>query len=132
MGGALVPYNQSLHRFKAEFFKALAHPIRITILELLRGGELSVGELQGDLAIDPSSVSQQLAVLRSRNIVEARRAGSSVFYTVRDPAVFGLLDIARTIFDNHLIDMQEMSIPDQGEALAGPRRGPLPGAGRGG
>lgn len=120
-----MPYNQPRQRFKAEFFKALAHPIRITILELLRQGELSVGELQGHLAIDSSSVSQQLAVLRARDIVEARRAGSNVFYTVRDPAVFELLDIARTIFENHLIDMQEMAAPDEGENLAGGRQAPL-------
>jgi ArsR family transcriptional regulator len=106
-----VAFNQPLQRFKAEFFKALAHPVRITILELLRNGDLAVGELQERLAIDPSSVSQQLAVLRSRNIVEGRRAGSSVVYTVRDPAIFHLLDVARTIFNNHLIDMQEMAAP---------------------
>jgi len=122
-----VPYNQPLQRFKAEFFRALAHPIRVTILELLRQGELSVGELQERLAIDPSSVSQQLAVLRSRDIVDTRRAGSNVFYTVRDPAVFGLLDIARTIFDNHLITMQEMATPDRGEPPAKDRQAPLPG-----
>lgn len=110
-----MPYNQPLQRFKAEFFKALAHPIRITILDLLREGELSVGDLQERLSIDSSSVSQQLAVLRSRHIVENRRTGSNVFYSVQDPAVFALLDIARTIFDNHLIDMQEMATPDAGE-----------------
>jgi len=104
-----VPFNQPLQRFKAEFFKALAHPVRITIVDLLRNGELTVGDLQERLAIDPSSVSQQLAVLRARNIVESRRAASNVFYMVRDPAIFELLDIARTIFDNHLIDMQEMA-----------------------
>lgn len=117
-----MPYNQPLQRFKADFFKALAHPIRITILDLLRQGELSVGDLQERLSIDPSSVSQQLAVLRSRRIVENRRTGSNVFYTVRDPAVFAVLDSARTIFDNHLIDMQEMAVLDRGEDLGGDRR----------
>lgn len=117
-----MPYNQPLQRFKADFFKALAHPIRITILDLLRQGELSVGDLQERLSIDPSSVSQQLAVLRSRRIVENRRTGSNVFYTVRDPAVFAVLDGARTIFDNHLIDMQEMAVLDRGEDLGGDRR----------
>jgi ArsR family transcriptional regulator len=123
-----VPYNQPLQRFKAEFFKALAHPIRITILELLRQGEMTVGDLQEHLRIDASSVSQQLAVLRARDIVEGRRAGSNVFYTVRDPAVFTLLDIARTIFDNHLVEMQEMAaaVPEEAptpETLSGGVRG---------
>jgi ArsR family transcriptional regulator len=100
--------NQALHRFKAEFFKALGHPARLVILEQLRSGEKSVNELQAVLGIDQSSVSQQLAVLRNKNIVESRKEGSSVYYTVRDPMIFQLLDIARAIFNNHLIDTQAM------------------------
>jgi ArsR family transcriptional regulator len=96
----------TLRRFKAEFFKALAHPVRIHILELLRTGELSVTELQEKLEIEPSSVSQQLAVLRNKNIVESRKAGTSVYYTVRDPEIFELLDVMRRIFNNHLVDTQ--------------------------
>jgi ArsR family transcriptional regulator len=102
-----VPH-QTLHRFKAEFFRALGHPARLRILELLRSGERSVSELQADLEIDSSSVSQQLAVLRAKNIVDTRRAGTSVYYSVRDPQVFQLLDVARDIFNNHLIDLQAM------------------------
>lgn len=60
--------NHSLQRFKAEFFKALAHPARIRILELLRHGEKSVGELQQALAGDGSTVSQQLAILRMKKL----------------------------------------------------------------
>jgi ArsR family transcriptional regulator len=97
-----------LRRFKAEFFKALAHPARIKILELLRSGEMSVNELQTHLEIEPSTVSQQLAVLRSRNIVEARKVGTSVYYRVRDPQIFELLEVARRIFNTHLIDTQSM------------------------
>ena len=100
--------NQALHRFKAEFFKALGHPARLVILEQLRIGDKSVNELQAVLGIDQSSVSQQLAVLRNKNIVESRKEGTTVYYTVRDPMVFQLLDIARTIFNNHLIDTQAM------------------------
>jgi ArsR family transcriptional regulator len=97
-----------LRRFKAEFFKALAHPARIKILELLRSGEMSVNELQTHLEIEPSTVSQQLAVLRGRNIVEARKVGTSVYYRVRDPQIFELLEVARRIFNTHLIDTQSM------------------------
>jgi DNA-binding transcriptional ArsR family regulator len=100
--------NQPLHRFKAEFFKALGHPARIKILEFLRGGERTVGEIQAYLEIEPSATSQQLAVLRLKNIVATRKEGSNVFYSVRDPMVFQLLDVARSIFNNHLIDTREM------------------------
>jgi ArsR family transcriptional regulator len=64
--------------------------------------------LQVELAIEASSVSQQLAVLRAKNIVDTRRAGTSVYYSVRDPQIFQLLDVARAIFNNHLIDLQAM------------------------
>lgn len=95
-----------VRQFKAEFFKALAHPARLKLLELLRDGELSVTELQTRLELEPSAVSQQLAILRSKSIVEARKEGTSVYYRVPDPEVFALLDVARKIFNNHLIDTQ--------------------------
>jgi len=100
--------QDALQRFKAEFFKALAHPVRIKILELLRTGEMSVTDLQALLEIEASSVSQQLAVLRGKNIVEARKAGTTVYYSVGDPALYELLDAARKIFNNNLIDTRSM------------------------
>jgi DNA-binding transcriptional ArsR family regulator len=103
-----MPEYQTLQRFKAEFFKALAHPVRIRMLELLRSGERTVSDLQGQLEIDASSVSQQLAILRAKNIVQTRKVGTNVFYSVRDPQVFQLLDVARDIFNSHLIDLQSM------------------------
>lgn len=99
---------ETLRRFKAEFFKALAHPMRIQILETLREGERNVTELQEALAAEGSSVSQQLAVLRNKNIVDTRKVGTNVYYTVRDPALFDLLDAAHTVFNNHLIDTRSM------------------------
>ncbi len=96
--------QDSLRIFKADFFKALSHPARIKILELLRGRELSVTELQERLGIESSSVSQNLSVLRHKKIVESRKAGTMVYYSVHDPAVFELLDVARRIFNNQLLD----------------------------
>ena len=93
-----------LRNFKAEFFKALSHPARIKILEMLRTDELSVSELQEHLGIESSSVSQHLSVLRNKNIVESRKAGTTVYYRVRDPEILDLLDIARRIFNNHLVN----------------------------
>lgn len=101
--------RQALRQFKAELFKALGHPARIHILELLRGGEKSVSELQAHLGIEASSVSQQLALLRAKHIVEGRKEGTAVYYRVVDPNVFTLLDVARRIFGAHLIDLQAMA-----------------------
>jgi DNA-binding transcriptional ArsR family regulator len=103
--------QNSLRVFKSDFFKALSNPARIFILELLRSGELSVTELQDQLKIDSSSVSQHLSVLRNKNIVESRKAGTTVYYRVSDPQVFTLLDVARDIFNRQL--MQTRSTLEQ-------------------
>ena len=97
-----------LRQFKAEFFKALAHPVRIAILENLRRGPRSVGELQQLTGAAGSSVSQQLAVLRARGIVVPKRAGTTVRYHAADPQIFALLDSARQIFYGHLSDSAEL------------------------
>jgi ArsR family transcriptional regulator len=97
-----------LQIFKAEFFKALAHPLRIRILELLLEGERSVQEIQSALDVDQPIVSQQLAILRAKNIVEARKQGAAIRYAVRDPALGELLSVARKIFNNHLMGTQTM------------------------
>jgi DNA-binding transcriptional ArsR family regulator len=102
------PRAGQLQIFKAEFFKALAHPVRIRILEILVRGGRSVNELQKALEVDQPTVSQQLAVLRAKNIVETSKEGTAVRYTVRDPAVRELLDAARRIFDNQLIGTHAM------------------------
>ncbi len=95
-----------LQHFKAEFFRALAHPVRIEILEVLLQGERSVQELQEALGLEQPVVSQQLAVLRTKNIVSGRKEGTSVRYTVRDPLIGDLLKVARQIFNNHLVGSQ--------------------------
>ena len=71
--------QNSLRNFKAEFFKTFSHPARIKIFELLRAGELSVTDLQDRLGIESSSVSKHLSVLRHKNIVESRKAGTTVY-----------------------------------------------------
>lgn len=98
----------SLQTFKAEFFRALAHPVRIRILEILVGGERSVQELQEALDLEQPVVSQQLAMLRAKNVVKARKEGTTVRYTIRDASIADLLAIARRIFDAQLIDTQTM------------------------
>jgi DNA-binding transcriptional ArsR family regulator len=97
-----------ISQFKAEFFKALAHPLRIRILDELRRGEVSVNDLCSRLQVEQSNLSQQLAVLRNRNILAARKDGQNVYYSVRDPQLFDLLDVAKKIFNNHLIDVKDL------------------------
>jgi DNA-binding transcriptional ArsR family regulator len=96
--------QDALRNFKAEFFKALSHPARIKILEVIRTNELSVTELQDHLGIESSSVSQHLSVLRHKNIVDSRKSGTTVYYRIRDLEILELLEVARRIFNNHLIN----------------------------
>ena len=77
--------RQQLSNFKAEFFKALAHPLRISILDALRDGELTVNEISQRFSVEPPNASQQLAVLRNKNIIVARKEGANVYYSVRTP-----------------------------------------------
>jgi DNA-binding transcriptional ArsR family regulator len=100
--------RQSLQAFKADFFRALAHPVRIRILETLAGGERTVQELQQRLDLGQPIVSQQLAILRAKNIVVARKLGTTVHYALGDPLVARLLTVARDIFNNHLVNSQSM------------------------
>ncbi len=102
------PEAGGLQSFKAEFFKALAHPVRIHILEVLRRSEKNVQELQQVLGLDQSTVSQQLAVLRAKHIVRARKEGTTVRYTAVDPLVGELLDVARRIFNTQLTGSQTL------------------------
>lgn len=96
--------NQDIQQFKADFFKALAHPMRIRILEVLCEGDKNVNELQAILGSEGSAVSQQLAVLRNRNVVNGVKYGTTVIYSLRDPLIKDLLTVAKQIFDNHLVD----------------------------
>ncbi len=92
--------------FKAELFKTLSHALRIRILDALREGELTVGDLQRRLEVEQSNLSQHLAALRSKELVRARRASTSVWYSVADSEVWRLLDIARDIYERRLQEQQ--------------------------
>jgi DNA-binding transcriptional ArsR family regulator len=98
--------TKPVYQAKAEFFKVLGHPARIRVLEVLREGERSVGELVPVIGIESSHLSQQLGILRRASIVQARKEGSSVFYSVTDDSIFELLDVARRIITSSLAESQ--------------------------
>lgn len=100
--------SDSLRRFKAGIFQALAHPTRIAILEHLAEGECSAGELIEKLGMEQANVSQHLGVLRARQIVVNRKAGNQVFYSVRDPVILEILALMRRYFHQHLKESMEM------------------------
>jgi ArsR family transcriptional regulator len=102
----MVP--NTLRELKAELFKVLANPVRVALLDELRSGPLTVGDLQRKLGIDSSNVSQHLAILRGRVLVATRRDGNNVWYSVEEPRVYEILDAARVILENQMTQGQRM------------------------
>ncbi|WP_109470440.1 ArsR/SmtB family transcription factor [Mycolicibacter nonchromogenicus] len=85
----------SLHQVKAEFFKTLAHPARIRILELLAERDHTVSELLPEIGLEASNLSQQLGVLRRAGMVTATKDGNAVIYSTASPVITELLAVAR-------------------------------------
>ena len=103
-----IPSPQ-LQNLKAEFFRPLAHPIRIRLLEVLVArGATSVQGLQRALGIDQPIVSQQLARLRASGIVAAKKDGSATRYAVTDPLLKNLLQVARQILNRRLVGVRTL------------------------
>jgi DNA-binding transcriptional ArsR family regulator len=93
---------------KSELFRALAHPIRIRILERLVQGEHSVHGLQTALGLEQPVVSQHLAALRAKNVVTVRRERTQAYYALRSPLIGDLLRVARDLLSHHLTESQSM------------------------
>ena len=107
-----------LYQAKAEFFRTLGHPARIRILELLAEREHAVHELLDRIEIEPSNLSQQLAVLRRAGLVVQRRDHGEVLYAISVPAVRDLLLSARSILLG-LIEEQDGLKPELRSAAGG-------------
>src|SRR6266704_4544888 len=95
--------QDSLQRFKAGIFQALAHPTSIAIVEILRDeGEVPVSRIYEQLGLEQANASQHLAVLRAKQIVVGRKDGNQVFYSLRDPMLGKVLGLMRQFFQSHL------------------------------
>lgn len=97
-----------LYEAKAEFFRMLGHPVRIRVLELLQDGPKPVRDLLAAIEVEPSNLSQQLAVLRRSGIVTATRTGSTVVYELAGGDVAELLAAARRILSVLLAGRQDL------------------------
>ncbi|MET3987114.1 metalloregulator ArsR/SmtB family transcription factor [Streptomyces sp. PvR034] len=97
-----------LYQAKAEFFRMLGHPVRIRVLELLQDGPMPVRDLLGAIEVEPSALSQQLAVLRRSGIVASTRNGSTVVYELAGGDVAQLMLAARRILTEVLTGQSEL------------------------
>ena len=96
--------SEPLYKLKGEFFKTLGHPARIRILELLAVRDRSVGELLPEIGIESSNLSQQLGVLRRAGVVDARKDGNTVIYSIASSDIADLLAVARKVLTRMLSD----------------------------
>ncbi len=96
--------EQPLYEIKANLFKALAHPARIRILEILstNGRPTPVSEILAETELEPTLLSQHLAVLKRHHVVSGNRVGNAVFYELAHPKISELLVIARTFLADTL------------------------------
>lgn len=100
--------SRPLSEIKAELFKALGHPGRVRILEVLSEGDHTVTELVPLVALESSHLSQQLGVLRRAGVVVARREGSMVTYALASPEIAELLAVAKRFLIESLSVSEEL------------------------
>ena len=119
-GSATHVRSDPVYVAKARLFRVLGHPVRIRMLELLLDGERTVGDLQAELSLDSSGASQHLAALRQQGVLESRRAGTSVYYRIRDPRVSQLMAVAKQILTSALSDSHALlgELADEAQARA--------------
>ncbi|MDY7103092.1 MAG: metalloregulator ArsR/SmtB family transcription factor [Actinomycetota bacterium] len=89
-------------------FKALGHPARVRALEVLTEGEHSVSELQPEVGIESSHLSQQLGILRRAGLVTTRKEGTTVFYSIKDPLLVELLAVAKRLLISGLSQQRDI------------------------
>ncbi len=94
--------EDQLYRLQAEFCKGMAHPKRIQILNALKGGEKTVGELTRLTAISQANVSQHLALLRQLGLLETRRDGTNIYYAISDRRVIEACELVRSCIGERL------------------------------
>ena len=85
------------YAIQAEFLKALTHPTRLQIMDLLQAGERCVCEIIPALDIEQSSVSRHLATLKREGILQSRKDGLKVIYWVADPRIYDILNLCADI-----------------------------------
>jgi ArsR family transcriptional regulator len=102
-------YHPPLYQVKADFFRTIGHPARIRVLELLTERDHAVHELLAAIAVEPSNLSQQLAVLRRAGLVTQRRDAGRVLYSISAPQMGELLRVARQILLGLSVEQETLS-----------------------
>jgi ArsR family transcriptional regulator len=92
-----LPAGLVMSEVKAELFKAMGHPARIQLLEMLANGPVAVSTLRQNTGLEPSNLSQHLGVLRRQRLIIPARRDGRLFYELASPAVITLLHDASSL-----------------------------------
>lgn len=98
----LDPRSIELNERKAQILKAVAHPLRVAIVEHLVGGERSVTQITEHLGATQSNVSRHLAVMHRSGVLRSRKEGLSVFYALRTPCIHNFLNCAAKALEHNV------------------------------
>lgn len=92
--------SEKIAQLKADLLKAIAHPTRVRILDLLKGGELCVCHIFEELEVEQANTSQHLAILKKQEVLKSRKEGLRVYYSIKHPEVIELLGVVDKILVN--------------------------------
>jgi DNA-binding transcriptional ArsR family regulator len=123
MPGFLQDGEQPLYEIKANLFKALAHPARIRVLEILSSSEepTVVRDILNETGLEATLLSQHLAVLKRHQVVTAERVGNAVYYRLAHPQISELLRIARIFLSDTLAARRDQLEAVRALPTIGPR-----------
>ena len=109
--------DMTIFKLQANVSKTLAHPLRLAILYCLKDGEKTVNEITEAVGASQSNVSQHLALMRQREIVETRKDGSNIYYSVASPKISQACDMMRQVLLEQLTKKQEIAKKYSGKAI---------------
>ena len=101
--------RKKIYEVHASICKIFTNPRRLEIIDLLRDGEKTVNELVKLMNLPQSTVSQHLAVMREKGILEAKRAGSSTFYRISDERIVKACDLMREVLLSHIDKLEKIA-----------------------
>ena len=102
-------FDMTIYELQADISKTMAHPLRLAILHCLKDGEKTVNDLAETVGASQSNVSQHLALMRQREIVKTRKAGSNIYYRVASPKISQACDMVREVLIEQLAQRQEIA-----------------------